>query len=258
MKRVLTALLLIPLVVGLIFHGPVLAVRAALTVAALLCLREAFDLAKAAGAPPYRTAGYAAGAMLVALPGLPHPAFLTAFTLLLLCLTLFNERPLSGNLHAVAGTLFSIVYACGPFALAVLLHGMSPHWLFLTLALNWIGDSAAYYAGRGFGKRKLAPRISPGKTWEGTAASAILATACGTAYLLYFHPAEIAPWLAVAFSLGVNVAGQMGDLAESALKRGAGVKDSGSLLPGHGGMLDRMDGALFSLAGAYLVLTAAG
>jgi phosphatidate cytidylyltransferase len=129
----------------------------------------------------------------------------------------------------------------------------------------WCGDIAAYYAGRAFGKHKLAPRISPGKTWEGALASVVASAIVGTLILVYgdgfrsflfsirlAHAPSVFPmsgtiwWMALPCSVGVNIAAQLGDLVESMLKRGAGVKDSGTLVPGHGGVLDRIDALLFA------------
>jgi phosphatidate cytidylyltransferase len=124
----------------------------------------------------------------------------------------------------------------------------------------------AYYTGRALGRHKLAPRISPGKTWEGTVGSFVGAIVCGTLVFAYSHeisngliaiglltpgqayvPPVVPPlWHFAVLSAVINVAAQIGDLAESLIKRGAGVKDSGSLLPGHGGMLDRIDALLFA------------
>jgi phosphatidate cytidylyltransferase len=129
----------------------------------------------------------------------------------------------------------------------------SPFWVLFALSMNWVGDIAAYYVGRNFGKHKLAPRISPAKSWEGAIASSIFAVLFGAAYNIQFT-LGVPPWDMVALSLFANVAGQIGDLAESALKRGAGVKDSGTLLPGHGGFLDRLDSSLFTLPVVYYYL----
>ena len=122
------------------------------------------------------------------------------------------------------------------------------------LMLNWIGDTGAYYVGKNFGRHKLAPSVSPGKSWEGAAASAITGVAFG---LIYLPLAIKGTSLLVAglFALAANVAGQAGDLARSAVKRGARVKDSGSLLPGHGGMLDRVDSTMFALPVLYTLST---
>jgi phosphatidate cytidylyltransferase len=118
--------------------------------------------------------------------------------------------------------------------------------------VNWIGDTGAYYFGRNFGRHKLAPIVSPGKSWEGAAASAAASVLFGIFVLPRFVNIDLLP--AGLISIAANVAGQVGDLAESAIKRGAGVKDSGTLLPGHGGMLDRVDSSLFSLPVLYAVL----
>lgn len=141
--------------------------------------------------------------------------------------------------------------------------------VFVFLVIVWSGDIFAYYIGRAFGKHKLAENISPKKTWEGTIASTVGAVLVSIVLFRYIHsigvflvrihalPAQsifyadvrlYAPslWLAAAFGLFVNIAAQLGDLVESALKRGAGVKDSGNLLPGHGGVLDRIDALLLA------------
>lgn len=254
MKRVLTALLLVPVVYLLVFFSPAVVVRGALALAALLCLREFFLLSRFRGFEPFAVLGYGAGAVLVVAPQLPQPAFLVVVCIVLLILGLQPARRLEALFGAAAATLLGLVYVCGPFALAGMLHATSPHWLFVVLLLTWVGDSAAYFVGRAIGRHKLAPSISPGKTWEGTIASALFAVAVGVAYLLYYEPARVGAVTAVGFSLTVNAAGQLGDLAESALKRSARMKDSGTLLPGHGGMLDRMDNFLFAAPTAYLWL----
>src|SRR5207237_1659720 len=110
----------------------------------------------------------------------------------------------------------------------------------------WAGDIGAYYIGRPFGRHKLAPRVSPKKSWEGSIAGVITSVLLGGWYLVYFIP-SIPLVNALILTAVANAAGQIGDLAESAMKRGAQVKDSGGLLPGHGGFLDRVDSTLFAL-----------
>jgi phosphatidate cytidylyltransferase len=254
MKRVLTALLLIPIVYYLVFYGPGLIVRGVLAAAAMLCLHEFFLLSKHRGFPPFFVLGYATGAVFVVMPQLAQPIAFIVLTMLLMMLGLVPPRPIMAVYGATASTLFGLIYVCGPFALGGLLHDASPHWLFLVLLLAWVGDSAAYYVGRAIGKHKLAPSVSPGKTWEGTIASAFFAILAGVVYLHYFEPERVSLVVALLLSLTVNIAGQLGDLAESALKRSASLKDSGTLLPGHGGMLDRMDNFLFAAPVAYLWL----
>jgi phosphatidate cytidylyltransferase len=118
------------------------------------------------------------------------------------------------------------------------------------LLVNWVGDAGAYYVGKAFGRHKMAPRVSPQKSWEGAAASLVTSVLIAGGYLMHFVPAIGAP-LAIGFAAAANVAGQLGDLVESAMKRGAGIKDSGAILPGHGGFLDRVDSTLFSLPVVY-------
>ena len=131
-----------------------------------------------------------------------------------------------------------------PLACALWLRQAGPAWLLVPLIILWVQDTAAFFVGRAWGRRPLAPRISPGKTWEGAAgglAGALVAAAL-LAGLLDRSALELLPAAA-----GTAVAGQLGDLWESWWKRRAGLKDSGSLLPGHGGMLDRIDSLLPAL-----------
>jgi len=258
MKRVLTALVLIPAVLWVVFQGTPLAVQLALTVVALLCLHECLGIARAAGITVSTPVSHAAGAAMILAPALPYPAFLVGFAVLAMLLSLNRLHTSGGAFASASAMLFAVVYACGPFAVARQLHTLSPHWLFFPLLVNWAGDSSAMYVGKAFGRRKLAPTISPNKTWEGTIASLVLGAAAGAGYLLYFLPDLVSPVFAIVLAVLVNVAGQLGDLAESALKRGVDMKDSGSLLPGHGGLLDRMDGALFSFPTLYWALVASG
>jgi len=141
----------------------------------------------------------------------------------------------------------------GAWRCAVDLHTIGVQWLLFALAVNWVGDIAAFYVGRSLGKHKLAPRISPGKSWEGSIGSMAAAVIFGYAFFLHVMPALPLAHM-VALSLLANAAGQVGDLAESAMKRGAGVKDSSALLPGHGGFLDRLDSSLFTMPVVYYYL----
>ena len=124
------------------------------------------------------------------------------------------------------------------------LHRVSPWLLLAVLATVWIADTAAYFFGKRFGRIKLAPSISPGKTWEGVAGALFTVTLYGTGLCIIF---DINVWLIIGLWL-IVVLSIMGDLFESLLKRQAGIKDSGQLLPGHGGLLDRIDGLIPSLA----------
>ncbi len=250
MKRILTAAALIPIIVYVVLGANFWIYLAVLAAVACLCYHEYDHLAAAYGFGAPGPLGYGAGLVLLLLPREP---WLAIVTLALLALGLVMRGDLAKSLPRSALLLMGVVYIFGAWKCATLLRARSPHWLMFGLLLNWAGDAGAYYIGRAFGKHKMAPAISPQKSWEGAAASVVAAMAIAGAYLLYFIPG-----IPVAEALGLtaaaNIAGQMGDLAESAMKRGAGVKDSGTLLPGHGGLLDRVDSTLFALPLIYIFL----
>lgn len=147
------------------------------------------------------------------------------------------------------GALTGMIVLVPTWLALVELHGLGPVLLFLLMAVAWISDIAAYFAGRRFGRHKLAPGISPGKTWEGVAGAMLAVSAYAVVWTAALHPyfprlLKTAPfgWIWMILFLCLLAAiGIYGDLLESALKRQAGVKDSGTLLPGHGGVLDRVD-----------------
>jgi phosphatidate cytidylyltransferase len=151
--------------------------------------------------------------------------------------------------------MLGVAYVFGCWRFAIELHVISPFWLLFAVSLNWVGDTAAYLVGRRFGRHRLAPAASPNKSWEGSVASVLASVGYAALYFRWVYPHCGVPYLAVLGIAAVaNMAGQMGDLAESALKRGAGLKDSGTLLPGHGGWLDRVDSTLFALPTVYLLV----
>jgi phosphatidate cytidylyltransferase len=201
MKRIVTALVLIPLVVWLILGAPVWAFIAALVVVGLFALREAVQI---------------------------------------------------GN-NRVIPALASLMYIGGAWLCAFALRAVNPHWLLFAFLLCWAGDTAALYVGKHFGRHKLAPIISPGKTWEGAVGSVAGGVLVGALYAHYLIPS--APLMTVLIFAAIgNIAGQIGDLVESAYKRWGGVKDSGSSLPGHGGWLDRIDSSLLSIPVVYALV----
>jgi phosphatidate cytidylyltransferase len=154
----------------------------------------------------------------------------------------------------VVSAIGGAIYIGGAWVCAYNLRAINPHWLLFAFLLCWAGDTAALYIGKNFGRRKLAPKISPGKTWEGAIASVVGGVLVGVIYAHYLIPsASLAITLVIA-ALG-NIAGQIGDLVESAYKRWGGVKDSGSSLPGHGGWLDRIDSSLLSIPVVYLLVS---
>ena len=269
MKRILTAILLILGVVALIFLGQLWMLTA---VACLIAELAAFEYVTLANSGGGRTPGWwmaAATAVMFAftLPGFHFEAelpVLSALALLLLAWTGFRG-PLDRVLPDTALGLFGLVYIAYPLSLLPMLWNRDdgkPLLLFLMVCV-WAGDIAALYVGRAFGRHKLS-HLSPNKTWEGSLASvagsvlaglAVVAageflSARGNTVLHILEPV----WQSVVLAVIINLAAQLGDLLESAIKRGAGVKDSGTLLPGHGGILDRIDALLLAAPVLWCVL----
>ena len=244
MNRVLVAAAMLLPATYLVLWGPSLLFLAAAATVGALCYWEFAALSRHYGADPPLVLGIVVGAGFVMAPRVD-------LVVVLVCVAagmalLLYTRPAASVWPGTAALAFGLVYCFLPWRSAVALREISPFWLVYALSINWVGDAAAYYAGRAFGRHKLAPSISPGKTWEGTVASA-LASVLGGLALMHFAGLGTAPWRIAALGLVANVAGQVGDLAESALKRGASVKDSGSMLGSHGGWLDRVDASLFTL-----------
>jgi len=254
MKRVLTAAALIPLIVYVVLAANFWVFLAVLTAVALLCYHEYNQVAGHFGFGAPGPLGYAAGLGLLLWNGQP---WLIVVLLALAALALaLRAQDLGHSLPRAALLLMGVIYVFGCWRCAIPLRALSPHWLMYGLILNWCGDIGAYYVGRKFGKHRLAPRVSPNKSWEGAAASLATSVLLAGAYLVYF--VRVPVWEAAALTAAANAAGQLGDLAESAMKRGAGVKDSGTLLPGHGGFLDRVDSTLFALPVIYAALSLHG
>ncbi len=252
MKRVLTALVLIPTFCYVILWSPQWAFLATAAAVSVLCFREYAELASLHEIAKPGLFGYAAGLLVLFVPG-RDAAFLVLVAILAMALAL-RSRELTDVLPGAAALLLGVLYVFGTLRCAIELRAMQAYWLFFALSLNWVGDIAALYVGKMIGRHKLAPRVSPAKSWEGAAASVLASVVYGAIYLPRLLPA--APLAeALGLTAAANIAGQLGDLCESALKRGAGVKDSGTLLPGHGGWLDRVDSSLFALPVVYFVVS---
>jgi len=260
MKRILTAVVLIPIVLVLVFLGPRWHWLFSVAVAAVAALAgwEYLGLAQLRGARPPRIA--VAVALLALFAGTFQwpdwtPAILGALNLSLLVLCTFRG-PVEQVMADATASIFCMFYIGSTLLALPALHEQAngPSLVAFLLCVVWAGDTTALYVGRAWGKRKLAPNLSPGKTWAGAlgsvagslfAAGALLELATqlqARDLAVLSYPDETWYWLVLA--VVVNIAAQVGDLAESALKRSAGVKDSGSLLPGHGGVLDRIDALL--------------
>jgi phosphatidate cytidylyltransferase len=253
MKRVLTAAILTPLIIAAILAAPVWLFTTVVTIIALLCFYEYSGIVEHHGIRPPGVFGYVAGLLVLLAPKV-DVAMVVAVAVIALSLSL-RWNDLADCLPWCGALMLGTVYVFGCWRFAIELHAISHRWLLFAVSLNWAGDIAAYYVGRRFGRHRLAPAASPNKSWEGSIASVLASVGYAALYFRWLYPHCGVPYLWVlGIAAAGNVAGQMGDLAESALKRGAGLKDSGHLLPGHGGWLDRVDSTLFALPTVYLLV----
>jgi phosphatidate cytidylyltransferase len=257
-KRVATAAVLVPILVGATLYGRVwpfrLLVGAVVLLSAMEYFRMLLPLPRDVGMGVVATGlAYAAGALL------PFPLSLSS-TLVCVAMVAFHFLPAEGTpaerLRSAAVSVLGVVYIGGflsTYPRTVLLPG-GEHWVLLGVVVAAAGDTFAYWVGRSAGKRPLSPRLSPNKTVEGAAAGLAASILFAAAYAAVFLPG-VRTWFIVCAAAMLGVVNQGGDLFESMLKRAAGVKDSGKILPGHGGMLDRVDGII--AAGPVLYLLAA-
>ena len=253
MRRFLTAALLIPLVIALVLWGPPYLLGSVVVALAAVALWEYFRLAEAAGMKVLPVPGYAfaLAVVLLLLTDSPPVSILAAavfFLMLLWVAAMFPSRQLAACLGSVSATFLGVVYVAVPLGLLawICLRRDGPFLILFMLVVIWSGDAAGYYIGSAWGRHKSSPRISPGKSWEGTAGSLAAALLIGFLFARFLWGADTY-WEPLLLAAALNGAGQLGDLAESALKRAAGVKDSSQLVPGHGGVLDRIDALLFAV-----------
>lgn len=270
--RIATALILLPLVLWLLWIGG-LPFALLVSVAAAVCAWELNELpgqsvrAARAGerlegsaSPPLRRrvrggviASTAAAFLLPVTEGLEVHGFtargiLAALVMVALVDALLFEPELVRVPQRVGLAILGAAYPGVLMAMVVRLRQLPDGvaWLFLTLVVTWLNDTGAYFAGRAYGRRKLYPRISPSKTWEG-AAGGLAASVAGALVVKALGWLPQLPWWgSVIVGAGAAVLGPLGDLSESMLKRAYGAKDSSALLPGHGGVLDRVDALLFT------------
>ena len=283
LKRIATALVLIPVVILLVLRAPVPVVAAVAGAVALVTVQEFLKLTESYDVQPLRLPTYTFVGLFFLLlaadsggetPQLSALKFVLALGFAcaiapFLFLTIAMRRTqMKGSYPAAAASAFAFTYIALPMAMLVQLRQQwaGAFWLLFLLLVVWAGDIFAYFVGRSLGRHLMAPRISPKKTWEGAAASVAASLVVGI--LLFNHALQISSfllrigliqrrdglfglekpeiWPIVWLTIALNVAAQLGDLVESLIKRGAGVKDSGTILPGHGGMLDRIDALLFA------------
>lgn len=283
LKRIATAVVLIPIVMLLVLRAPVPVVAVVAAAVALVTVQEFLKITESYGVQPLRLPTYSFVGLLFLLlaasaagetPQVSSLRFVLGLgfacavaPFLFLAITM-RRAQMSGAYPAAAASAFAFGYVGVPMAMLVQLRQQfaGAFWVLYLLVVVWAGDIFAYFVGRSMGRHLMAPRISPKKTWEGAAASLAASLVIGS--LLFSHALQISSfllrvgliqrrdgmfelekpelWPIILLTVALNVAAQLGDLVESLIKRGAGVKDSGTLLPGHGGMLDRIDALLFA------------
>jgi len=270
-RRILFAVIAAPASIAIIYFGD-WALASVLAVLAALAAWELFRMARETGALPLEPAGIGLAALLpiavhaqrLGIYTLSNTAIVT-MVLLLFASTIWLRGPTGKPLSSVAITAFGVLYA-GLFSYIYALRyhdyavgaAAGTALVFLPVLLTWTTDVGAYAFGRTFGRKKLIPSISPGKTVEGAAGGLGLAIVICLLYvrfiLMPYAQLGLTIQGAVLFAIVISVAAQTGDLAESLLKREAGVKDSSRIIPGHGGILDRFDSLLFVMPVAFLLL----
>jgi len=281
LKRIATAVVLIPIVLVLILRAPVPVLAAVAGVIALITIREFLKLTVSYNVRPMPLPTYILTVVFFIILALASnvPLLSTGQFLVILAFAaalapfLFLTRAMRGEelragYPAAAASVFAFTYVALPMGMLVQVRQQAAgaFYVLYLLLVVWAGDIFAYFVGKSVGRHLMAPRISPKKTWEGAAASVVASVAVG--YLLFHYALPLSSALlraglierrdgifgleqpdmgpVVVLTIVLNVAAQLGDLVESLIKRGAGVKDSGAILPGHGGMLDRIDALLFA------------
>jgi phosphatidate cytidylyltransferase len=260
-QRLLSALVGIPTVIALVVWGPAWLYTAVILLLALGAQLELYRMFAGAGIEADQGAGLALGALVVLAFAATQPMLLPlALSLTVVVVVALGLRRDLSTERAWAGvtlTLLGVCYCAWLLGHAIWLRAL-PGGRVLTLygaGVTWCGESAAYFVGRRLGRHRLAPRVSPGKTVEGGVAQLIVSGLTGVVGApLVGLP--LAGGAAIGLLLGV--VGQIGDLSESFLKRSAGAKDAGRLIPGHGGLLDRLDSLLFNVPALYYWLYFAG
>lgn len=265
LKRLGSALVLLPVFLLIVVKAPGWMFNALVVVASAAALWELMRLFEQGGRPAYRWLGLMGGTAVTAAFGasrLLDPLALPAFTLALVVGVVLTASVWRGTpaTEPAANTLFAILYVGWLLGYGILLHHTSPlgdELVVFLAGVTWIGETTAYLVGSAIGRHKLAPVISPRKTVEGAVAQVIASVVSGGALGAWLLPG-CGIGVALAGGTLLGVVGQFGDLAESAIKRSVGTKDTGGIIPGHGGVLDRIDSLLFNLPAFYYFTLVAG
>jgi phosphatidate cytidylyltransferase len=283
LKRIATAVVLIPVVLVLILRAPVPLLAVVAGAVGLITIHEFLKLTESYGVQPERGPTYIFVGifflLLASNAGNEKPLLATAIFVYALGFSAamapfvflsiaMRRQQLARGFPAAAASVFAFTYVALPMGMLVQLRQQwaGGFYLLYLLLVVWAGDIFAYFVGKAIGRHLMAPRISPKKTWEGAIASLVASVGVGWLLFHYSQPLSSAMLRAglierrdglfglekpamlpiLLLTIALNIAAQLGDLVESLIKRGANVKDSGSILPGHGGMLDRIDALLFA------------
>lgn len=250
LERWITALVAVPILFGIIAYGGRESFAALITIVSLVGMYEYNRMAFGKGLTPEKIVTMASAALILPVAaagdGIQLLSVVVFSVMAVLMLNLLRIREKGLDMAPAGRALLGILYIPLLMSHFILIRGLQSGvlWIFFILVLAFAGDSVAYYVGRRFGKRKLLPEVSPGKTVEGTIGLMAGSVVGSLLFQQLFFPVLGVAHAAILGLVG-SVIGQLGDLSESALKRAAGVKDSGVILPGHGGILDRLDCLMF-------------
>ena len=265
LRRLVSALVLLPIFLLIVVKAPTFLFDLLVVVFSARALWELTRMLEQAGRPVQRWLGILAGVAVTAsfaasrmLDPLLLPTVVVTLAIgMIVAVPIFRGTP---AIEPAANTLLAVMYVGWMLGYGILLHHISPHGdelVLFVVGVTWIGETAAYVVGSTLGRHPLAPVVSPKKTIEGAVAQLVASLATGAALGAWLLPAcSLAMMIGAGALLGV--VGQIGDLAESVIKRTVGLKDTAALIPGHGGVLDRIDSLLFNLPAFYYVSRLAG
>jgi phosphatidate cytidylyltransferase len=259
MNRVITALIGIPLLIWAVEFAPLPVFYGLIFIVMLLALHEYYALV--ALPIPFRVAGFLLGSLALLMFTIPQASvILPTGLILMLMVALFARLELSIAFRSAAFGFFGALYVGGLMSFLIALRVMDAelghrgNLLMMLFCIIWVGDSFAFFAGKTLGRHKLAPVVSPKKTWEGAIAGFVFSILAAI-ICRYTFVQQLTVMDSIIIGALVGILGQIGDLCESIVKRAANVKDSGQILPGHGGMLDRIDSLLFGASAMYYYLS---
>jgi phosphatidate cytidylyltransferase len=263
--RTLTAAIMAPSVLAILLFAPVWAWFALVWIIVTIGLREYFAMTMSSDETAVGAVGLAMGVLLFPVMYCLTPTgaevelhlFCVFVTIILVTFlaVLFSNNAMERAAYLVGTSLGGLLYVSFLLSFIVLLRrdagDMGRYWVILLLVMVWAGDSGAYFVGRWLGKHKLAPQVSPNKTWEGAIGGLIFSLILAFS-VNALTPLNIPPLALLCLVIPASILGQLGDLCESQLKRSTGVKDSGRIIYGHGGVLDRVDSIIFAAPFFYL------